>query len=101
MAEGAAKDSGGRVKINLQSRPQMNVSGPDVIRLVRSGQVEIGAAALGAFVLMCCLRLLQTILLLPSRNVAAIEALTGPRSYVEEAQEALDALPEGDGTGKE
>lgn len=51
------------------------------------------AMALGAFFLMCCLRLLQTVMLLPSRDVAAIEALTGPRSYVEEAQDALDSLP--------
>lgn len=47
LVDGVARDSGGRVKVNLQSWPQMNVSGPDVIRLVRSGQVEIGAVALG------------------------------------------------------
>ena len=34
------KKSGGRVEFNLKSWPEMSVQGPEVIRLVRSGQVE-------------------------------------------------------------
>jgi len=40
------KKSGGRVEFNLKSWPEMNVQGPEVIRLVRSGQVDLGAAPL-------------------------------------------------------
>jgi TRAP-type C4-dicarboxylate transport system substrate-binding protein len=40
------KKSAGRIEINLKSWPEMNVQGPEVIRLVRSGQVDIGAAPL-------------------------------------------------------
>ena len=46
LREGAVKASGGRVEFNLKSWPEMNVQGPEVIRLVRSGQVDIGAAPL-------------------------------------------------------
>jgi TRAP-type C4-dicarboxylate transport system substrate-binding protein len=38
--------SNGRIEFNLKSYPEMNVQGPEVIRLVRSGQVEIGGAPL-------------------------------------------------------
>ena len=38
--------SGGRIEFNLKSYPEMNVQGPEVIRLVRSGQVDIGGAPL-------------------------------------------------------
>lgn len=47
LAEETAKQSNGRVNIRVQSWPEMNVNGPDVIRLVRSGQADIGAVALG------------------------------------------------------
>lgn len=47
LREGGPAKSGGRVEFKVQSWPEMNVSGPDVIRLVRSGQVDIGAVALG------------------------------------------------------
>ncbi len=46
LRDGASKASGGRVEFNLKSWPEMNVQGPEVIRLVRSGQVDIGAAPL-------------------------------------------------------
>ncbi len=46
LREGVAKQSGGRVEVNLKSWPEMSVQGPEVIRLVRSGQVDIGAAPL-------------------------------------------------------
>lgn len=38
--------SNGRIEINLKSYPEMSVQGPEVIRLVRSGQVEIAGAPL-------------------------------------------------------
>ena len=38
--------SNGRIEVNLKSYPEMNVQGPEVIRLVRSGQVEIAGAPL-------------------------------------------------------
>src|SRR3954467_7821128 len=38
--------SNGRIEFNLKSWPEMNVQGPEVIRLVRSGQVEVGGAPL-------------------------------------------------------
>src|SRR5471032_893846 len=38
--------SNGRIEFNLKSYPEMSVQGPEVIRLVRSGQVDIGAAPL-------------------------------------------------------
>ena len=46
MRDEAVKKSGGRVEFNLKSWPEMNVQGPEVIRLVRSGQVDLGAAPL-------------------------------------------------------
>jgi TRAP-type C4-dicarboxylate transport system substrate-binding protein len=38
--------SNGRIEFNLKSYPEMNVQGPEVIRLVRSGQVDIAGAPL-------------------------------------------------------
>jgi TRAP-type C4-dicarboxylate transport system substrate-binding protein len=46
LREQMAKASNGRIEFNLKSYPEMNVQGPEVIRLVRSGQVEIGGAPL-------------------------------------------------------
>ena len=46
MRDEAVKKSGGRVEFNLKSWPEMNVQGPEVIRLVRSGQVDLGATPL-------------------------------------------------------
>lgn len=46
---------------------------------------------IGVFGAMAVLRVLEVALLLPRKDIAAIEHLTGPRSYVEEAQEALEA----------
>ena len=47
---------------------------------------------IGVFGAMVMLRVLEVALLLPGRNIQAIELLTGPRSYVEEADEALEAI---------
>jgi TRAP-type C4-dicarboxylate transport system substrate-binding protein len=38
--------SGGRIEVNLASWPERNVNGPEVLRLVRSGQVDIAAGPL-------------------------------------------------------
>jgi TRAP-type C4-dicarboxylate transport system substrate-binding protein len=46
LREGVPQKSGGRIEIRLASWPEMNLTGPEVIRLVRSGQVDIGAAPL-------------------------------------------------------
>ncbi|MBA3505358.1 MAG: TRAP transporter substrate-binding protein [Betaproteobacteria bacterium] len=46
LREDVPKKSGGRVEIKLASWPEMSLNGPEVIRLVRSGQVDIGAAPL-------------------------------------------------------
>jgi TRAP-type C4-dicarboxylate transport system permease small subunit len=47
---------------------------------------------LGVFGVMAALRLLEVALLLPKGDIQEIEHLTGPRSYVEEADEALEAI---------
>ena len=46
LRDDVPKKSGGRVEVKLASWPEMNLNGPEVIRLVRSGQVDIGAAPL-------------------------------------------------------
>jgi TRAP-type C4-dicarboxylate transport system substrate-binding protein len=38
--------SGGRIEVRLASWPEMSLGGPEIIRVVRSGQAEIGAAPL-------------------------------------------------------
>ena len=47
---------------------------------------------LSVFGVMAALRLLEVALLLPGKNIVAIERLTGPKSYVEEADETLAVL---------
>jgi len=46
LRDDVPKKSGGRVDVKLASWPEMNLNGPELIRLVRSGQVDIGAAPL-------------------------------------------------------
>lgn len=46
LREGLTKKSGGRIKVDLASWPERNLNGPEIIRLVRSGNVDIGAAPL-------------------------------------------------------
>ncbi len=38
--------SGGRIEMTTASWPELNLSGPEVLRLVRSGQIDIGGAPL-------------------------------------------------------
>ena len=47
---------------------------------------------IGVFGVMTVLRVLEVALLLPRGDIGAIEHLTGPRSYIEEAEEALEAI---------
>jgi len=47
---------------------------------------------IGVFGLMALLRVIEVMALLPRRDIQAIEMLTGPRSFVEEADEALEAI---------
>jgi len=46
LRDGIAKATNGRVEMVLASWPERNVGGPEVLRLVRSGQVDIAAAPL-------------------------------------------------------
>ncbi len=46
LRDGIAKATGGRVEMTLASWPERNVNGPEVLRLVKSGQVDIAAAPL-------------------------------------------------------
>lgn len=46
IRDGLAQKSGGRIEVNLASWPERNVNGPEVLRLVRSGQVDIAAGPL-------------------------------------------------------
>lgn len=47
---------------------------------------------IGVFGVMAALRVIEVALLLPGGDISAIEHLTGPRSYIEEADEALEAI---------
>ncbi len=46
LRDGMNKATGGRVEVTLSSWPERNVNGPEVLRLVRSGQVDIAAGPL-------------------------------------------------------
>jgi TRAP-type C4-dicarboxylate transport system substrate-binding protein len=46
LRDGLSKASNGRIEVTLSSWPERNVNGPEVLRLVRSGQVDIAAAPL-------------------------------------------------------
>jgi TRAP-type C4-dicarboxylate transport system substrate-binding protein len=46
LREGLAQQSNGRIRVTLSSWPERNLNGPEIVRLVRSGQVEIGGVPL-------------------------------------------------------
>jgi len=46
LRDGINKATNGRVEVTLAAWPERNVNGPEVLRLVRSGQVDIAAAPL-------------------------------------------------------
>lgn len=47
LRERVPQITNGRIQITLSSWPERNLNGPEIIRLVRSGQVDIGAVPLG------------------------------------------------------
>lgn len=47
LRDALPKRSNGRIEVQLFSWPERNVNGPEVLRLVRSGQVDVGSAPLG------------------------------------------------------
>lgn len=46
LGEGLTKASNGRIEVTMATWPERNVNGPEVLRLVRSGQVDIATAPL-------------------------------------------------------
>jgi TRAP-type C4-dicarboxylate transport system substrate-binding protein len=46
LRDGLAQKSNGRIRMTLSSWPERNLNGPEIIRLIRSGQVEIGGVPL-------------------------------------------------------
>jgi TRAP-type C4-dicarboxylate transport system substrate-binding protein len=46
LRDGLATRSNGRIRVTLSSWPERNLNGPEILRLVRSGQVDIGAVPL-------------------------------------------------------
>lgn len=46
LRDGLNKASNGQIEVVLSSWPERNVNGPEVLRLVRSGQVDVATAAL-------------------------------------------------------
>ena len=46
LRDGTAARSGGRVQVQLSTHAERNLAGNEIVRLVRSGQVEIGAGTL-------------------------------------------------------
>ncbi len=46
LRDGLAAKSNGRIRVTLASWPERNLNGPEILRLVRSGQVDIGAVPL-------------------------------------------------------
>ena len=46
LRDAVAARSNGRIRVTLASWPERNLNGPEIIRLVRAGQVDIGAVPL-------------------------------------------------------
>ena len=46
LKEGLAAKSGGRIEVQLSTHAERNLSGTELVRLVRSGQADIGASTL-------------------------------------------------------
>ena len=46
LREGIPEKSGGRIKVTLASWPERALTGPELLRVIRSGQIDIGAPAL-------------------------------------------------------
>jgi TRAP-type transport system periplasmic protein len=78
LRDGLAKASDGRIEVKLSSWPERNVNGPEVLRLVRSGQVDIAGAALTTV----------------SGDLPILDAidLTGMNLTIEQARKVADAM---------
>ncbi|MGE0798324.1 MAG: TRAP transporter substrate-binding protein [Lautropia sp.] len=46
LREGIPAKSGGRIKVTLASWPERSLNGPELLRVIRSGQIDIGGPAL-------------------------------------------------------
>jgi TRAP-type transport system periplasmic protein len=46
LRDGLKAKSNGQIDVKLSAWPEMNLNGPEVLRLIRAGQVDIGAAPL-------------------------------------------------------
>ncbi len=46
LREGVPQKSGGRIQVTLASWPERALTGPELLRVIRSGQIDIGAPAL-------------------------------------------------------
>jgi len=46
LREGIPQRSGGRIQVTLASWPERNLNGPDLLRVLRAGQIDLGGIAL-------------------------------------------------------
>ena len=46
LREGIPQRSGGRIKVTLASWPERNLTGPELLRVLRAGQIDLGGIAL-------------------------------------------------------
>jgi TRAP-type transport system periplasmic protein len=46
LREGIPQRSGGRIEVTLQSWPERNLTGPELLRVLRAGQIDVGGIAL-------------------------------------------------------
>lgn len=46
LREGIPERSGGRIQVTLASWPERNLTGPDLLRVLRAGQIDLGGIAL-------------------------------------------------------
>jgi TRAP-type transport system periplasmic protein len=46
LREGIPQRSGGRIKVTLASWPERNLTGPELLRVLRAGQIDVGGIAL-------------------------------------------------------
>ncbi len=78
LKEGVPRASNGRIEVELASWPERNLNGPEIIRLVRSGVVDIGAAPLATV----------------SGDVPFLDMvdLAGMNPTIEQARKVADAL---------
>lgn len=78
LRDGLKAKSNGRIDVKLAAWPEMNLNGPELLRLVRAGQVDIGAAPLSTV----------------SGDVPFLDGidLAGLNPTIEQARKTADAL---------